>query len=166
MALLNKLAECDSAGGVVFKDGFVVNALRELSIGLCRGNCVLYKRSLYALALASGNASRAGADIPTSKINQGYFLTLSIDCLSASPWCCSFTFSMLYCTLTGSLTALEYETSSCYCLLGFHILYALTHTHTDTYADMCCFLDHLGDHCVHVQHLYLFGSICKSPSFV
>lgn len=68
MALLNKLAECASASGVVFKDGFVVNALRELSVGLCRGNCVLYKRSLYALARVSGTAFRAGADIPTSEI--------------------------------------------------------------------------------------------------
>ena len=57
MALLNKLAECASASGVVFKDGFVVNALRELSVGLCRRNCVLYKRSLYALARLSGTAS-------------------------------------------------------------------------------------------------------------
>ena len=69
MALLNTLAECASASGVVFKDGFVVNALRELSIGLCMGNCVLYKRSLYALAHVSGTAFRASADIPTSKIS-------------------------------------------------------------------------------------------------
>ena len=62
------LAECASASGVVFKDGFVVNALRELSVGLCRGNCVLYKRSLFALARVSGSAFRAGADIPTSEI--------------------------------------------------------------------------------------------------
>ena len=71
MALLNKLAECASAIGVVFKDGFVVNALRELSVGLCRGNCVLYKhfkRSLFALARVSGTAFRAGADIPTTEI--------------------------------------------------------------------------------------------------
>ena len=47
---------------------FVVNALRELSVGLCRGNCVLYKRSLFALARVSGTAFRAGADIPTSDI--------------------------------------------------------------------------------------------------
>ena len=68
MALLNKLAQCASACGVVFKDGFFVNALRELSVGLCRGNCVLYKRSLYALARVSGTAFRAGADIPTSEL--------------------------------------------------------------------------------------------------
>ena len=50
MVLRNKLAECVSVGGIVFKDGFVVHALCELSIRLCRGNHVLYERSLYALA--------------------------------------------------------------------------------------------------------------------
>ena len=69
MALLHKPAECASASGIVFKDGFVVNALRDLSVGLCRGDCVLYKRSLYALAHVSGNAFRAGADIPISEID-------------------------------------------------------------------------------------------------
>ena len=67
MALRNKLGEYASAGGVVFKDSFVADALRELSVGLCRGNCVLYKRSVCTLAQVSGNALRAGADIPASK---------------------------------------------------------------------------------------------------
>ena len=69
MALQNKLAERASASGVVFKDDVVGNALRELSVGLCRGNFVLCKCSLYALARVSGTAFRAGADIPTSEIN-------------------------------------------------------------------------------------------------
>ena len=56
---------------------------------------MLYKRSLYAQAHVSGSAFCAGADIPTSEINQGWFLSLSIDCLSASPRCRSFRFSML-----------------------------------------------------------------------
>ena len=64
----NKLAECASVSGVVFKVGIVVNALRELSVGLCRGK-LLYKHSLYALARVSGNVFRAGADIPASDIN-------------------------------------------------------------------------------------------------
>ena len=51
------------------QDGFVVNALGEVSVGLCRGNCVLYTRSLYALALGSGNAFRGGAGTRTSEIN-------------------------------------------------------------------------------------------------
>ena len=90
MALITKLAESASVGCVVFKDGFVVKALRTLPVGLCRGNCMLCKRSLYVLAHVSGNAFRAGA-IRTSKINKGKLLSLSIDCPLSSPWCCSFT---------------------------------------------------------------------------
>ena len=69
MAILKKVAVCATAGGVVFKDGSFFNALRELSAGLCLGNCVLYKRSHYALARVSGNAFRAGANILISEIN-------------------------------------------------------------------------------------------------
>ena len=58
----------------------------------------LYKRSLYALelalALVRGTAFRAGADIPF-EIHLYLFLSFLIDCPSASPWCCSFTLSML-----------------------------------------------------------------------
>ena len=68
MKLLSKLAEAAAAGGVRPKDGFVVNALRELSIGLCKGNAVLYKRSMYALARVSGNAFRAGMDNLTAEV--------------------------------------------------------------------------------------------------
>ena len=57
MMLRHKLGECAALSGVVFKDRYVVNALRELLVGLCRGNCVLYKRSLYALARVSCSAS-------------------------------------------------------------------------------------------------------------
>ena len=86
--------------------------LRELSVGLCRGNCVLYKRSLYALARVSSTASRAVAHIPASEINSGCFLYLCTDCLSTSPWCCSFTYSMLQHTHTP-----EYED---YVVLDIH----------------------------------------------
>ena len=55
MALINDLAGCASS--------VVSNILRELSVGLCRGNCVLYLRSLYALAHMSGNAFLAGSDV-------------------------------------------------------------------------------------------------------
>ena len=87
MELINKPAECASAGGILFEDGFVVNALRELSVGLCRGNCVLYKRSLDTLARVSGNAFRAGADI-RNRLRM-YFLPIN-DCPSVSPRCCFF----------------------------------------------------------------------------
>ena len=34
--MLNKLAQCDSAGGVIFKDAFVFNALPKICVGLFR----------------------------------------------------------------------------------------------------------------------------------
>ena len=68
MALLNKLAEC-AGGWRCFQGRLVVNALHELSVMLCRGNCVLYMQSLHALARLSGNAFCTGADIPTSEMN-------------------------------------------------------------------------------------------------
>ena len=76
MALLNKLAECASAGGVVFKDGFIGDALRELSVGWCRDNFVMYKLGFYALARVSGNTFHTDACIITSEINLGWFLSL------------------------------------------------------------------------------------------
>ncbi len=69
MTLLSELAEAAAAGPPVRpKDGFVAHALRELSIGLCKGNAVLYKRSMYALARVSGDAFRAGMDNPTAEV--------------------------------------------------------------------------------------------------
>ena len=83
---------CASTGFILFKDGYIVNALHVLSVGLCRGNCALYKQSLYALACIRGNAFCAGADIPTFKANWGFILSVQIlFCPSASPCCCSFT---------------------------------------------------------------------------
>ena len=52
--------------GIVFKD--VICDLCEVSVGMCKGNYVLYKRSLHALGRVSGNAFCTGADIPTSEI--------------------------------------------------------------------------------------------------
>ena len=55
MALLSKLAECASAGGVDFKRGVVfnsvilVNAVRTLSVGSCMDNCMPCKQSIFAL---------------------------------------------------------------------------------------------------------------------
>ena len=68
MELLNTLATTASAGGDVIKDGFVNNALRELSIGLCRGNAVMYRRSLQVLARASGRAFMTGLPVPTADV--------------------------------------------------------------------------------------------------
>ena len=68
MALLNNLAECASASGIVFKDNSVVKALSELSVGLSRGNCMLNKRTLCALGHVSGTTFRTGGDILTPDI--------------------------------------------------------------------------------------------------
>jgi hypothetical protein len=68
MQMLNTLASAAVNAGVQLKGDFVTNALRELSVGLCRGNSVLYRRSLYVLARASGIAFRAGMDVPSADV--------------------------------------------------------------------------------------------------
>ena len=65
-----------------------------------RGAVLLHSLYCNTSGRVSGTAFRAGADIPTSEIMYGCFLSLCIDCDSASPWCCSFTFSMLLHTQT------------------------------------------------------------------
>ena len=67
MELLNTLAETAVDGGVV-KESSLTTALRELSVGLCRGNAVLYKRSLTVLARVSGNAFQEGMLMPSGEI--------------------------------------------------------------------------------------------------
>ncbi len=69
MELLNTLASTAAEGGTVRKDHFVSNALRELSVGLCRGNAEVYRRSMTALARASGNAFRAGMTVATAEVD-------------------------------------------------------------------------------------------------
>ena len=68
MELINKLAAMAAARGAVEKGAFMAGALRELSVGLFRGNGVLYRRSLGVLARVSGNAFMAAMIVPTSLI--------------------------------------------------------------------------------------------------
>jgi hypothetical protein len=68
MGLLNTLATSAIAGGAMKKSSFVTNALRQLSVGLCRGNGVMYRRGLGILATASGRAFRPGMDTPTADV--------------------------------------------------------------------------------------------------
>jgi hypothetical protein len=68
MQFLNTLAHSATNAGVRTKGDFVTNALRELSIGLCRGNAILYSRSLYVLARVSGFAFRAGMEVPMADV--------------------------------------------------------------------------------------------------
>jgi hypothetical protein len=69
MQFLNTLAITASAGGVVRKGDFVANALRELSITLCRGNGAMYRRGLAVLTHASGHAYQPGLRVPTADIS-------------------------------------------------------------------------------------------------
>ena len=68
MELLNSLAVLANAGGRVVKAGFVGNALKELSISLCRGNALMYRRGLGALARTTGSCFAAGLTVPTADV--------------------------------------------------------------------------------------------------
>jgi hypothetical protein len=68
MQLLNTLADTAAASGVVVKGDFVRNTLRELSVGLCKGNGILYRAGLKILARASGRAFLSGTDVPTADV--------------------------------------------------------------------------------------------------
>jgi hypothetical protein len=45
----------------------VAGALRELSVGLIRGNFLLYRASVGMLARSSGSSFRAGLSVPTDE---------------------------------------------------------------------------------------------------
>ena len=49
----------------------MAGALKELSVGLCGGNGVLYRRSLGVVGRASGGAFMAGMTVPTSDVPYG-----------------------------------------------------------------------------------------------
>jgi hypothetical protein len=68
MELLNTLASAATAQGNLAKPSFVQNALRQLSIALCRGNGVMYRRGLAVLARAGGNSYMPGLVAPTSDV--------------------------------------------------------------------------------------------------
>jgi hypothetical protein len=65
--LLKTLTDAAASGGVDPKR-FRANALRELSVGLCKGNATLYRRSQRVLARASGRAFMPGMDFPTEDV--------------------------------------------------------------------------------------------------
>jgi Reverse transcriptase (RNA-dependent DNA polymerase) len=69
MALLGSLATIASAGEGVTKTAFMASAVRELSVALCRGNGIMYRASLQALARASGSVFRAGLPVPTAAVD-------------------------------------------------------------------------------------------------
>jgi hypothetical protein len=52
----------------VSKSGFVAAALRELSVGLCRGNYLMHWASLGALAGVAGRGFHPGGDPPVEDV--------------------------------------------------------------------------------------------------
>jgi hypothetical protein len=65
MALLHQLGDAASVPGWVSRAGSVAGALREVSVGLCRGNLLLYYDSVGVLARASWSHFRVGLHVPT-----------------------------------------------------------------------------------------------------
>jgi hypothetical protein len=64
MKLLHDLGEKAAGLRGVSRSSFVAGALRELSVGLCRGNFLAYRASLGALVRSSGSAFRPGLSCP------------------------------------------------------------------------------------------------------
>jgi hypothetical protein len=65
MKLLHDLGEEAAGPGSVSWSSFVAGALRELIVGLCRGNFLAHQASLGVLARPSGSAFRPGLSLPT-----------------------------------------------------------------------------------------------------
>jgi hypothetical protein len=62
MKLLHLLGDESAGPGVVTRASFVNGALRELSVGLCRGNFFAYRASR-----SSGDSFQAGMRVPTDE---------------------------------------------------------------------------------------------------
>jgi hypothetical protein len=60
--------EAKEAGRKVSKSGFVASAIREISVGLCRGNYQMYRASLGLLVGVSGRGFREGAAHPAEEV--------------------------------------------------------------------------------------------------
>jgi hypothetical protein len=67
MKLLHQLGDEAAGPGGVTRASFVAGALRELSVGLCRGNYFMYRASVGVLARTSGSSYRAGLVVPTDE---------------------------------------------------------------------------------------------------
>jgi hypothetical protein len=65
MQLLHALGDEAAGPGGVQRTFFVAGALREISVGLCRGNFFMYRACLGMLAKSSGTGFRAGMRVPT-----------------------------------------------------------------------------------------------------
>jgi hypothetical protein len=65
----------------------VPSAIRELSVGLCRGTYYMYRAAWGFLAQVTGHGFRAGADRPTGEVVLRVLVhAVSLTCLQASLW--------------------------------------------------------------------------------
>jgi hypothetical protein len=65
MKLLHALGDEAAGPGGVTRGSFVAGALREISVGLCKGNLFLYCVCLGMFAKSNGTGFRAGMSVPT-----------------------------------------------------------------------------------------------------
>jgi hypothetical protein len=67
MKLLHALGDEAASLGRVNRASFVAGALRELSMGMCRGNFFMHRACLGMHAKSSGTGFRAGMRVPTDE---------------------------------------------------------------------------------------------------
>jgi hypothetical protein len=67
MTLLHALGDEAASRGGIGRASFVAGALRDLSIGLCRGIFFMYRACLCMLAKSSGTGFRADMRVPTDE---------------------------------------------------------------------------------------------------
>jgi hypothetical protein len=67
MKLLHQLGEEAAGPGGIIRASFVAYTLRELSVGICRGNFLMYRASGGMFARVSGRGFRAGLAVPTDE---------------------------------------------------------------------------------------------------
>jgi hypothetical protein len=65
MRLLHALGNKAGGPGGATRAPFGICALRELSVGLCGGNCLSYRACVGMLARSCGASFRAGLSVPT-----------------------------------------------------------------------------------------------------
>jgi hypothetical protein len=69
MKLLLLLGDEAAGPGGVLRASVVAGALRELSVGLIRGNFLLYRAYVGMLARSSGSSFWAGLSMPTGELD-------------------------------------------------------------------------------------------------
>jgi hypothetical protein len=67
MKLLHALEDEAAGPGGVTRASFVAGALREISVGLCRGNFFMYRACLGMFAKSGGAVFPAGMSVPTDE---------------------------------------------------------------------------------------------------